>query len=353
MQNILIVIPNLNNPAGTERAGINLANLLVPQHSVIILSLTPKTCEPFFHIKPDVKIEYKDVTTNKPKPFNKLNWFCRCYFEINKLIKEQNIDIVIGLTHNVNCVISLLKRKNVKVVGSEHIDYKSIPAFSKRIIEKVYPRLDALVTLSEEAYKSVKHLNSNTVVINNPLSFETSKKSSLTNKKIIMVGRLSKEKGYDRIIPLSKYLTKQFPDWKINIYGEGDLKRTLVELIKANNLSNIELKGTTKNIMTEYLNSSIFISASYNEAFGMVILEAMQCGLPVISYEHQGSRSLISNGVNGMIVHNEFELINQTSRLIMSLDTRQKLGNSGRLTSYDYTADKVKEKWLQLIRSLD
>lgn len=353
MKKILIVVPNLNNPAGTERAAINLANMLVTNYSVTILSLTHKTNDPFFDISQKVNIIYEYISNNNLSVLNKAKWFYSCYSVVNKIIKKNNINVAIGLTHNVNSVISLLKNRGLIAIGCEHIDYKTIPPISKRIISKVYSRLDALVILSKEAWYDVNHLNNNIVIIPNPLSFETDKQHISDNKRIIMVGRLSREKGYERVIPLSKYLAINFPEWQISIFGEGYLKSELKAIIEKNNLSNTELHGTTKDIMKEYLNSSIFISTSHNEAFGMAILEAMQVGLPVVSYRHHGSRALISNNINGIIVENEHELIEQTSRLMMDINLRKKIGAGGRNVSSSYTPNKIKDKWLQLLNSID
>lgn len=353
MQKILIIIPNLNNPAGTERAAINLANLLSSEYAVTLLSLTSKKEEPFFEISKKVDVIYKDISNNNTSIKGKLHWFLLCYINIRKIIKEHSLDIIIGVTHNVNSVISLLKEDSIITIGCEHVDYQTIPRASKYIIERLYPKLDALVVLSDQARISTKHLNNNIVVIPNPLSFETAKQSQLNNNRIIMVGRLSKEKGYERIEVLARYLNENFPNWEISIFGEGELKASIESIINKYNLSNIKLYNNTKNIMQEYINSSIFLSTSHNEAFGMAILEAMQCGLPVISYKHQGSKALIKTNTNGFIVENDDQLIQQTSKLVEDIKLRETLGQNGRTYSLKFTMPEIKQRWLSLFESLD
>lgn len=355
MQKLLIIIPNLNNSAGTERAAVSLANMLACQYSVIIFSLTKKTREPFFDIHKQVQVVYKDIPNNNTKIINKAKWFYNCYFGLNKVIEEQDINIVIGLTHNVNSVISLLKLKNkgLKAIGCEHIGYETIPDLSRKIVNKAYPRLDALITLSDKACSNIKHLNRNTLIIPNPLSFESKETSTLNQNRIIVVARLTELKGLDRIPLLAKYLIKKHPSWHIDIYGEGELQNHIEDMIKNNSLYNVNLYSPVRDIKSEYLSSSIFLSTSHTEALPMTFLEAMQCGLPIISYKHPGSEALITNDINGIIVENENELIEQTSRLITDIDLRKKLGEGGRRVSFNYTPSKIKNIWLQFLNSID
>lgn len=352
MKNLLIIIPNLNNAGGTERAAVNLANLLSSNYKVTILSLIEKYNDSFYQISPDVKVLYEQNSEIPISLVKKIKWMLKYTLKIKKLTKESDIDIVIGLTHNINCMISLLKKKDLKVIGCEHITYSSIPKLSRQIIDKLYPRLDALIVLSEEAKKHVKYLNKNIIIIPNSLPFEIDVLSSLTNPRILMVGRLSKEKGYDRIINLSKYLLKNYPEWSIHIFGDGILKETILNEINISNLYNIVLNEPTQNIRDEYLKSSIFLSTSRNEAMPMVFLEAMACGLPIISYRNQGADLLIDHNKDGFIVDNEDELINYMSKMIYSHSLRNNMGIQGRLKTLDYTSEKIINKWNMLLEDL-
>lgn len=352
MKNILIIIPNLNNLGGTERATSSLANILCSQHNVTVLSLTEKNNQPFFYFDPRVNLIYIKVNQSPAHSLKKIIWLFKCNLLIRSLIKKNKINTVIGMTHNINCLIALLNQKSLDTIGCEHIDFNSIPYSSKLLIKKLYPKLTAVVVLSPSVSDTLRYLNDKIAVIPNSLPFDCDRPSNLTAKRIIMVGRLSEVKGYERVIPLSKYLSKNFPDWRISIFGDGELRKTLNKNIIEHKLSNIELQGTTKEIMKEYVKSSILLSTSHAEAFGMMLLEAMHCGIPIVSYKNQGAEVLIESNSNGFIVESTDELIDRVTQLILDKQLRVKLGEKGVEISSSFKVDAIKQKWLKLIDSL-
>lgn len=352
MKNVLIIISNLNNSGGTERAASNIANILSSDYKVNILSLTEQSTKTLYYINPQVNIIYNGMSIKSDNILGKIEWSYKSYNIISKIIRNYDINIVIGLSHNINTIISMINIGDVKTIGCEHIDYNSIPKSSRSIIKKTYPKLNSLVVLSEHARKSVKHLNDNVVIIPNSLPFESNTLSNLVNSKILMVGRLSKEKGYERVIPLSKYLLENHPTWTIHIFGEGKIREELKKKIIEKKLHNIKLNNPVEKIQAEYLSSSIFLSTSYNEALPMVFLEAMSCGLPVISYKNQGTDALINNNVDGIVVESDKDLIASIDKLINNLELRTSLGANGKIKSLEFTICKIKKKWLSLLSQL-
>ena len=351
MKKILIVIPNVAKAGGTERAGINMANIFSKNYDVKILSLARNNNKPFYAINDNVKIIYSQIG-DIPVPISKkIKWFYKVYSFIKKQLYD--VDIIIGLGHNINAAIGLLKTPNKIIIGCEHIDYNSIPKMSKLIMNRVYPKLDALVVLSKIAQENVKHLNKKVVIIPNSLPFETNKYSELDNNRILMVGRLSPEKGYERIIPLGKYLKNNYPGWKIDIFGDGNIYDELKSLYQDHNLHNIFLNRAVQNIKEEYLKSSLLLSTSYNEAMPMVFLEAMSCGVPVLSYRNEGAECIVEESRNGVIVDTEEELIKECSKLIDDAVWRKMLGRNGVESSKEFSADNVRFKWYTLLNSFN
>lgn len=352
MKNILIVLPNLNQLGGTERAAISLANLLHNCYNITLLSLVDRTNDLSFPLSRKVNLVYGTIGQSHGNPFKKFSWAVKCRGLIQNLVKKDQIDIVIGLTHNINCVLASLNTKNLKVIGCEHVSFNSIPLISKCIISRLYPQLDAIVILSSSAETTLKSINKNIFIIPNSLPFNSLETSKLDSKKIIMVGRLSKEKGYERIVPLAKYLQKTFAEWEIIIFGEGRLEKKIKESLSKERIMNVQLKGTTKQIMDEYLKSSIFLSTSHSEAFPMVFLEAMSCGLPIISFKNEGARALINDNKNGFIVNSTDELIERTRQLIEDPSLRHTLGLEGHTISTFYNSETIRNKWVNLIENL-
>ena len=251
--------------------------------------------------------------------------------------------------HNINAVIALLKNKNHKVIGCEHINYHTIPKFSKLLMRASYPHLDAVVVLSEQAKINIKPLNDNVGVIPNAIPFQTDKVASLEKPTIIMVGRLSPEKGYERVVPIAKYLQTSAPEWQIKIFGDGDYYDELKLLYDSNDLKNVTIHKAVKDIKSEYLNSSILLSTSHSEAMPMVFLEAMSCGLPVISYRHEGAEALIKDQYNGFIVDTCDDLINKLTYLIQNKKIGKEISKNCILFSKDYDLKEIHKKWKQLL----
>ena len=352
MRNLLIIIPNLNSTGGTERAAINLANLLCSDYKVSILSLSEYINGPFYRVDSRVDITYRSIGESTGNYFQKLIWFYKCFRIIGNFTKDKNVNIVISLTHNINVILSLLNRRKLVLIGCEHVSYDSIPKVSRLIVSRTYPKLHALVVLSEGAKQSMSHINKNIIIIPNSLPFNSTVMSNLTNTRIIMVGRLSIEKGYERVISIAKHIMKFYPNWSIEIFGDGDLREELNGLISKEELQNVKLSLPVTNIQEEYISSSILLSTSYTEAFPMVFLEAMNCGLPVISFKNQGSDSLINHNTNGLIVESDIDLIKNLSNLIESRELRKRLGEQGRIDSLLFSSKNIKSKWLNLLKEL-
>ncbi|VWX31637.1 Glycosyltransferase involved in cell wall bisynthesis [Moraxellaceae bacterium 17A] len=349
MEKVLIVIPDINKAGGSERAAISLANMLCDESDVTILSLVDNGNIPFFALHQKIKILYTDIGNIPISGKKKLIYFYNLYKHLKNFLNKNDFRFIIGLGHNINSVIALLKNKNNVVIGCEHINYDTIPTSSKILMRLVYPKLDAVVVLSELAKKKIKNLNNKIYVIPNSLPFITDKVSDLASNRILMVGRLSAEKGYERIVPVAKYLKQHFPTWRIDIFGEGEIYTDLIDLYQENELSNVSINPISKNIEKEYLTSSILLSTSYSEAMPMVFLEAMSCGVPIISFSHEGSEILIQNGINGFIVNGQNELQEKINIMIKDTKLRSEMGINCIEISKKYQSYTIKNLWLNLL----
>ncbi|RRN77216.1 glycosyltransferase, partial [Pseudoxanthomonas sp. SGD-10] len=257
--NIIVILYNITFPGGTERAAVNLANMLASNHNVTIVSLNSKGGESsFFEVHPSIKVIHAEVKNLPISGYKKIGWLYGIVFKLKELVKNINPDIIIGEGHNINCALPFLRAGRAKAIACEHIVYKTIPFFSRLAMRVLYPFIDNLVVLSNSAYKQIRHLNKNTKIIPNALPFESNQQASLEEKIILMVGRLSKEKGYERLVPIAKEVQVKYPDWSIRIFGDGHIKSELEDLYKQNGLDNIMIHGPVKDIKEEYLKASIY-----------------------------------------------------------------------------------------------
>lgn len=348
---IVIVIADIRKTGGTERATITVANSLCEKHEVIILSLGPAG-KPFFLVDNTVNLVFMGLKEIPSKIYNKLFWYLQLWQNLKANLKVFSPDLIIGQGHNISSIIPFIKNRESKTVACEHIDYSSIPEWSRRLMKISYQKLDCMVVLSEIAKNKMLDLNHRIFVIPNSIPFDTEKISEQKNEKIIMVGRISKEKGYERIVPVAKKLQQEFPRWIINIYGNGSSKIELQKLLRCDNVRNVIIHDPVADIKERYLDSSIHLITSYNEAMPMVILEAQYCGLPVIGYRCEGTESLVQNGLNGFIVDSNEEFYEKLKFLITDIKERRKIGIEGRKTSSFYDTKYTKTQWEKIIKNL-
>ena len=251
-------------------------------------------------------------------------------------------------------MLSFLPR-NIKTIGCEHMNYFACPTYSRVIKRLRYKYLNMVVVLTERDKKNYSYLKSDKIcVIPNALSFECSEIAKLQNKIILSVGGVSPEKGYDDLIDIAVELKKELPDWHLNIFGDGPIKDELNKKIIDKGVGDfVLLRGTTKDIKTEYLKSSIYVMTSKFEAFPMVLLEAQTCGLPVVSFNcNYGPSDIIEDGINGFLIPNRDTklYINRVLQLAKNIELRIKYGKKAVVNSKKYTTTSILAKWEKLIQ---
>lgn len=217
-------------------------------------------------------------------------------------------------------------------------------------------RYDKIVVLTQEDKERNWRKASPVAVIPNPLDTHLADQALLENKRVIAVGRLSHQKNYPSMIRAFSIVTERFPEWRLDIFGEGDKKDTLGQLISELSLDGIvNLCGSTRNISDEMLHSSLLVLSSRIEGFGMVLVEAMSCGLPVVSYDcPYGPQNIISNGVDGFLVPVEDEemLANRICELIENEGLRKQMGAAAREKARHYSLDRIIPIWMELFDEL-
>lgn len=216
-------------------------------------------------------------------------------------------------------------------------------------------KLKKVVLLTHEETEFWPELD-NIKVIPNPIVTTSELVSDCSNKIVMAAGRYTEQKAFDKLIASWALVSKKHPDWQLNIYGDGALRDSLQkqinELVLQNNCT---LRPTTKNIAEEYANSSIFVLSSIYEGFGMVITEAMSCGLPVISFACPcGPKDIISDGVNGFLIkpYDINVMAERICSLIENKKMRQEMGNNALKSSANYHMDSIAKKWIELFNDL-
>ena len=184
---------------------------------------------------------------------------------------------------------------------------------------------------------------------------QVSQYSDSSNKRIITVGRLSPEKGYERLIEIWKSVSPQFPEWSLDIFGDGKLHNELTATIKNANLKRIYIHNPTSDISEEYAKSSICVMSSHLEGFGLVLLEAMKHGLPCVAFDCPfGPGSIIIDGKCGYLIEdgNISQFADKLSSLMNSEETRRTLSAAAIERAKDFSTESVMNSWKKLFENL-
>ena len=168
---------------------------------------------------------------------------------------------------------------------------------------KVIDKYDRFVVLTEEDRQAWGE-SAKLKVIPNAYTFMPESQARLVSNRAISVGRLSREKGFDRAVKAWKKVAGRHPDWCLDIVGSGPEEGLLKELIAKESLEkNVRICPPTKDISKEYINSSVYLLTSYTEGLPMVLLESMGCGVPAVAFTCKcGPRDVITDGVDGILV---------------------------------------------------
>ncbi len=305
----------------------------------------------------DLGVDYNRVQSYfHPKNFAKTIVHFRA---LKNLIKEEKPDVIISVNYTPEQFFLPFIDKKIPKIKEFHSSGANIN-FSGGIGAKMKQRLfmllgkyDAQVVLNEDErkYYPFKHL----IVIPN---FVEELSLSLDNpsreKTIIAAGRIAAVKQFDHIIKAWAIIAKDFPEWNVKIFGGGDhlLSQNLQNYIQENSIPNVKLCGETAHLSAELQQASIYAMTSSTECFPMVLLEALNAGLPIVSYDcPNGPRNIISDGVDGVLTpHNEIAIFAQTlAQLIKDENLRIQMQIAGPKNAKRFSANKVMQQWNTLL----
>lgn len=272
---------------------------------------------------------------------------------LSERIRKIRPDVIICTTADSVFSITKVKGEIPLVVESHSICLRTLDVKGlrqrhvARQLLKGLRKAACLVALSEGDANEWRKRGVPVQVIPNIVHLNEGKLSSLDEKHVIFVGRLDYQKRPMLMVQIWKELFPRHPDWHLDIYGEGEHKQALQSVI-GSQCMNIHLHEPTSEIFEAYRNSSILVVTSLYEPFGLVIPEAMSCGLPVVSFDSPyGPSSIITNRKDGFLVEND-DIVTFTKRLEQLMDNsslRLKMGICAVETSKRFSAQQIMPKW--------
>lgn len=289
---------------------------------------------------------------------------------LTKTIHQIDPDIVIGVARFAADIVTTIKCRAKKIIECHEArpfimaDMEGNRALVSRlytnlIMKKRYFRMierhaDVVVTLTEgdsHLWKKARHLE----VIPNFSTMAVSRMADYKNKRVIAVGRLSAEKGYDRLLKIWKRVSPQHQDWSLEFFGDGKLHSMLTNMIHDLQLLNVTINPPTPHISEEYSKSAICVMTSHFEGFSLVLLEAIKHGLPCIAFDCPfGPASIIKDGICGYLIEdNDIEQYAQKLSLLMDQeDIWKSLSKEAIKRGEDFSVETVMNRWRQLFEDL-
>ncbi len=289
--------------------------------------------------------------------------------KLTACLMQLHPDITVSmLRREINFITSI--PDGSKKIGEIHINkahFRTFEGNEKNVVKILFSKywmhtllgnlkkLDRFVVLTDSDKSSWYELN-NVEVIPNPLSFTSTVNNDLINKRIISVGRYSYEKGYDYLLQAWASIQDQCGEWRLDVYGDGDQSSydKLIDKLKIDR-NRCALNPATQGIQKKFEESAIAVCSSRFEGFGLVIIEAMACGLPVVSFDCPwGPRSIIQNGKDGFLVENGNvdKLAEAMLKLVLDKDLRSEMGKNAKINVQRFSIDEIANKWKALFEEV-
>lgn len=362
--NLLYITNGINGTGGLERVLSIKASVLADEfnYNVLILSLNEPVAKPFFPFSDKVKF------TSIAVGGNPLAYFSSYSKGINKVVSEFKPDVISvcddGLkgfllprliTHK--CPI-IYERHVSKLISLSGVKGNKLREWSAKIqfklMDMLGARFDRFVLLTEG--NANEWPLSNLEIIANPTSFYPETVSTLDQKRVIAVGKHSDQKGFDRLLEAWKLLSNDFPDWKLEIYGTINPAFGHIQHAKELGIDHqVSFYPPEKNIEQKYLSSSLYVMSSRFEGFGMVLIEAMACGVPCVTFDcPYGPSDIVQHKVDGLVVpNNDIKALANGLRELMQDDVlRKAYGAKARVNVLRYSALEIAGQWDRLFKSL-
>jgi glycosyltransferase involved in cell wall biosynthesis len=375
---IHIVLEHAWGVGGTIRTSLNLARHLSERWDVEIVSARRSREEPLMAFPPGVSVTALDDRTRPAgflarilgalpsvliHPYDYVYPRATLWSDVALIRKLRSIrsGVLIGTRPAYSLVVARLAPPGVAKVAVENMNFHSHRRRLSRDVRRELGRFDAVVVLTgDDAHDYREELNgaaTRVEQIPNALPELGGGTSALDEKAVVAAGRLTGQKGFDLLIRAFAQVVPERPDWELRIYGDGSQRAELERLIAELGLDgNVRLMGTTSDIGEELARASVFALSSRFEGFGMVLVEAMSKGVPVVSFDcPRGPSEIVDDGVDGVLVPNGDvdALASALVELTGDEQRRRSLGAAGLEKSRRYEIGAIGARWDALLAELE
>lgn len=374
---ILYCMCSLYNPGGMERVLLNKVRYLREKMGWdVSVVTTDQHGKPTFYPFPegvriiDLGIDYTDDNGKNPilKTLGYLRRRRKHRKALTEVLLQERPAIVDSLYPSESSFIPSIKDGSRKVLELHFNKFFRLQygrrgllgladKIRTRLDERIVRRFDRFVVLTEEDKGYWGDLPNIKVIPNAAIAADTGR-SDCAAHRVIAVGRLDYQKGFDRLIEAWRIVKKEsdYSDWRLDIFGQGEWKEMLIRIINNYGLSgSTRINSPTKDIWNEYVTSSLLVMSSHFEGLPMVMIEAMTCGLPPVTFDFKcGPKDIIDNGRNGLLVpEGDIPALAEAMKTLMREDTlRRKMGDEALRIREKFSEEKIMESWIGLFEDL-
>ncbi|WP_455109377.1 glycosyltransferase family 4 protein [Porphyromonas sp.] len=373
---IVYCIQGTHNSGGMERVLSRKVNYLAQAgHEVSIITFNQQGRKPFFELHPsvacyDLAMPYeqyqKGGILNRLALYVRLPQLHRLHRKrLEQLLLKLKADIVVSMFNEEASFLPSIQDGSHKILEfhfSKHNGLKDLRRGIWRLIDELRAKKDERIVRPFDRFIVLTHEDAtlwgdlpNLRVIPNPLPFYSDSPSDCSAHQLLAMGRYDEQKHFDLLIDLWAQLAPDYPDWRLVIAGDGKLRPEHTAQVERLGLNSVELMRPTHQVQELYRASSIYTMTSRYEGLPMVLIEAQQMGLPIVSFACPcGPRDVITDGVDGYLLevgdHEGF--IQALRRLMDSEAERQRMGAAARIASERYDLEHIMKSWLALFDEL-
>lgn len=353
---LLYITNGITGSGGLERVLSVKASLLAEQYGyeVTLLVLNEDNLRAFYDFSS--KINMRSVKVGG----NPLAYFISYRKGLQEAVNEIQPDVISVCDDGLKgFFVPHLIKTNAKIIYERHAsialntDSSLKGQLTAALMKRQVPKFHKFVVLTPA---NIREWNQpNVIAIPNPLSFVSSSENPLDQKRVIAVGSHSHNKGYDLLLMIWKNIEPDFPGWRLEIFGRSDSQQTYTRIAEELQLKTVKFHAPVPAIQQEYENSSILVLPSRSEGFGMVLIEAMACGVPCVAFDcPSGPGDIISEGEDGYLIPAlDTVSFEKNLRKLMEDDgSRQSMGKTARKNSERYAPGEIVQQWDQLFKSI-